>query len=111
MPMRAGQLRHRLTLFRIGHVRDTQGAGILDVEQYLGEAWGRVVPMSGREFAEASQVQAETTHEITIRYFNGLTTKDRVYFGERKFEIVGIANREERNEMMTLQCVERTSAN
>lgn len=70
---------------------------------------GRVSPVSGRAFFQASAERAEITHEIRTRYNPEITIKsrDRVVFRTRNFEIRSVINWEERNREWILMCVEK----
>lgn len=107
MAMRAGQLRHQIVLQRRTMARTANSAEMAETWTSVGTVWANVEPLSGSELLRAQQTQAETTHQVTIRHFDELTPRDRVRFGTRLFEILSIVNRDERNEMLTLQCVER----
>jgi SPP1 family predicted phage head-tail adaptor len=110
MAMRAGQLRHQVVLQRRTVTRSAGHAAMAETWTNWQTVWAKIEPLSGRELLQAQQTQAETTHEIVIRYVSELTPRDRVRFGTRVFEILSIINRDERNEMLTLQCVERQGA-
>ena len=105
--MRAGRLRHLVVLQR----RDDTAAPNAfnepaDAWTDLATVWAAIEPISGREFFAAQQVQSEVSHRITIRYYAGLTTKDRVKFGERLFDIRAVLDRDERHVEMQLMCTE-----
>lgn len=109
MTMRAGKLRHRVTLQRRVVTRHPNSAEMYEEWQNLDSVWAEVVPLSGREFTQSMQPQADITHTVVIRYYDGLTPRDRVRFGSRVLEIDSVVNRDERNEMLTLQCIERSA--
>lgn len=64
-------------------------------------------PLSGREYFQAAQAQAETTHKLTIRWYEGLTTKHRILFGTRILEIQSVLVPEEKRQWMVLMCKEQ----
>lgn len=106
MRIRAGQLRHRVDLQRATVTVSGQRAPA-NTWKTLETVWARVEPLTGREQLLAQQADARQTHRITIRYRDGLTTRDRVRFGTRGFNILSIANDEERNRLLVLMCEER----
>ena len=61
-------------------------------------AWGRIDSKGGAEFFRAKAVNADLTHEITIRWQPGITPKMRVLFqdpndgSDRYFDIQSIPN-------------------
>lgn len=109
--MHAGKLRHRITIQRLTGARDTFGAET-DAWETFKRCWAEVKPAfgsqgGGREvFLMGQQLQAISDVVITMRYMAGITTKDRVSFGDRTFEILATHNRDERNREMELICKE-----
>lgn len=105
--MRAGTLRHRITMQSKINTADSMGgkaetwAAIAD-----GEIWAAVVPSGGRETFKYGQLWPTMTHKIQIRYKSCINTKMRVLFGDRVFKILSIVNVEERSIMLDLVCEE-----
>jgi SPP1 family predicted phage head-tail adaptor len=66
-----------------------------------------VEPLRGQEYFAAHQLQASTNVRIRVRYVSGVTTKMRVLFESRYFEIEGIIDPEMRHRELQLMCVER----
>ena len=66
-----------------------------------------VQPLNGREYFAARQVQAETSHKVTMWYRPGVTSEMRVVFGARVLEIESVLNVDERNIELQLMCVDR----
>jgi head-tail adaptor len=52
------------------------------------------------------QTVGTVSHEVVIRYLSTVSIKHRIYFGTRVLEIASIANKDERNEYLTLLCNE-----
>jgi head-tail adaptor len=95
----------------------------------LGHLWAKIEPLSGRQYLAAQQVQSEMTHKIITYYHPGwytesgawvspwqlvqegarqpITVTSRILFGERVFDILSIANWEERNEWLEFRCREQ----
>lgn len=106
MPLRAGQLRHLLTIQTPTDSIDGTGA-VKSTWATLTTAWGAVWPVSAKEYIAAGQLFTNLTHRVRIRYTgSSLTTKCRIKFGTRYLDIKGIVNTEERNEMLDLMCTE-----
>ena len=99
--MRAGDLRHRVTLERKEANRDAYG-GELVTWQPVATVWAAVEPLKGREFFSASQDNAEVTGRIRIRYMPGVVPTMRVRFGQRVFDIQAVIDPEERHEELQL---------
>lgn len=75
--MRAGTLRHRLTLQT---PVDTQSSNGQITRTYQDDAvvWGNIKPLVGREYLAAQQVNASVTTQITIRYRPGILPTMRI---------------------------------
>lgn len=83
--MNAGKLRHKVEFQEdTGATRPRDGMGE-PVERWRTafEAWAAVEPVSGREYWQARQVQADVTHKVTVRYRAGLSAGMRVKWGGR----------------------------
>ncbi len=103
--MRAGELRHQVTL--------QAPATTYDADQQPVTTWvdvatvrAAVVPLTGREYWQAKAVNAELTHRVTIRYRRGVQTTWRVLYGSRALEILSVADVDERHERLELLCKE-----
>ena len=67
--MRAGMLRHRVTIQRQELVFGKFGAPLHDkVWENVATVWASLEAMSGREFFASQQAQSEVTQRIRIRY-------------------------------------------
>jgi SPP1 family predicted phage head-tail adaptor len=75
--MRAGLLRHRITLQRPVGTNDEWGEPSPLWEDVVSVA-AAIEPISGREFFSAQQVQADVTTRITIRWRNGIEPAMRI---------------------------------
>lgn len=107
--MRAGQLRHQITLQQLGTTDD--GGGGVDTESWTDFAtvYARVAPLAGRELVQAQQVNDELTHAITMRYYPGVSSKMRVKYGVRIFLIESIVDEDERHRGLLLMCTEKVA--
>lgn len=72
-------------------------------------AWVMIEPLTGKEAIEGDRLEAVSTIRIRMRYCEGLTTKHRILFDTRVFEINSAINVLERNEEYELLCSEWTS--
>ena len=87
--MRAGMLRHRVTIQRQEIVFGKFGAPLHDkVWENVATVWASLEAMSGREFFASQQVQSEVTHKVTIRFRPGVAADMRIVYGGRVFGIV-----------------------
>lgn len=103
--MKAGQLRHRVTLETETKTQSSSGA-LTSTWATLDKVWAQIEPMSSRELMEASQRGTNETHKVTLRYRDDLTTKERVKFGTRVLNIGSLVNVGERNRTLVLMCEE-----
>ena len=87
--MRAGMLRHRVTIQRQEIVFGKFGAPLHDkVWENVATVWASLEAMSGREFFVIQQAQSEVTQCIRIRYRADVTADMRVIHNGRVFNIV-----------------------
>ena len=59
------------------------------------EVWGFVAPTTGREYEEAQKLRAETTYNITTRYFDGIAENMKILFRGRIFDIISVLHIDE----------------
>lgn len=104
--MRAGKLRHRISIERAIETQDSSYNEAVIQWVLFAEVSASIIPLSGRELIRAKQVELETDTEITIRYLDGLSPKMRIMYRDRVFEILNIINTEERNREIHLLCSE-----
>lgn len=107
MNVRAGRLRHRITLERLKGSDDEYGEPTSSYEVY-GHFWAAVEPLSGRELWQAQQVKATTTHRVTMRYVDGVTPGMRLIHKGRTLEIDAVADVGERTRELQIMCTEVT---
>ncbi len=84
--MEAGELRERVTIQEKLVSKDSF-AEERPLWSDVATVWAAVEPLSGREFLEARQVQAETTTRIRMRYRAGIRAEMRLVHGTHIYEI------------------------
>jgi SPP1 family predicted phage head-tail adaptor len=94
--MRSGRLKHRIQFITIGEVRDATG-GFSDGETVLYETMADIKPITGGERFMSNQVFAEATAQIRCRFVDGVTSKHKIKFGDRYFDILNVQNKDERS--------------
>lgn len=112
--MRAGLLRHRITIQQPDFISDSHGGQIpRPAPVGNGTGWkdvatvsAQVSPMRGNESFVHRQLQDSITHKIVIRYHSGVLAKQRIKFGSRVFNIRQVKDLDERRIMMELECDE-----
>lgn len=104
--MRAGDLRHRLTLQQNqaarGAYNEAPPAWVT-----LATLWGAVSSISARQFVEQARTQGEITHKVVIRYRPGiLPQRNRLLYKNRVLIIEGVLDADEARRQLTLMCRE-----
>jgi SPP1 family predicted phage head-tail adaptor len=108
--MRAGQLRHRVTL----------ESPVASLDAYrqesrswatVGTYWAFVRSPEGREAVIARQLRADVTHVVTMRYLGSTTlnAECRLVFRGRTLNILSVLNVDERRRTYELHCQEVTT--
>jgi SPP1 family predicted phage head-tail adaptor len=113
--MQAGKLTRLVELQRLLTAKDSTGAIPVAWTTYA-KVYAHIDPYvdsarSGRETYEHEEVQSIVYTRVHLYYLAGVSPKDRVLYhadsGDRKFDILVVNNRDERNEEMELICKER----
>lgn len=68
--------------------------------------WASVEPLKGQEKMIADQLQSQVTHKIKMRWFDGLSTKDRITLGSRTFQVQSINDVMERHRELQVMALE-----
>ncbi|MEM8865372.1 MAG: phage head closure protein [Planctomycetota bacterium] len=103
--------RHRVTFERENRQGGDFGDGTVSWDAIEKNVPASIKPLTGRELIVAQQVQSQLTHRITIRWSEAMakvTTKDRIKYGDRVFNIISRANVDERNIALEFMCTEQT---
>ena len=106
--MMIGPLRERVTLQSQSTTRSSTGAST-KTWTTVATVWASVEPQTGKAFFAADQEQSEQQIRVRIRYstdVNGINTSWRVKHGSRYYDIVSVANHQERDRLYTLHCIE-----
>ena len=103
--VRAGELRHSLIIEAKTTSKNDYGEKS-DTWSTVATVRAGIRPLYGREYVESRAIKSEVTHKIIMRYYSGLTTKHRLKFGARYFDIETIMNLEERNQLFEILAVE-----
>ena len=106
MAMRAGRLRHSVTIQEPTAGTPNAYGETVDTWSTVAVVRARIVPQNSREFFAAAQVRGEMTHLVEIRYRSDVTNQMRLKYGTRYLHIDGIIDTDERNRQLFLACVE-----
>ncbi|MBD2781538.1 phage head closure protein [Xenorhabdus szentirmaii] len=77
--MRAGRLRHRITLQKNESSRSPMGS-VINKWVDIADVWAEVQPISGRELVASGAVLSEATVRIWLRYRDDITTTNRIVY-------------------------------
>jgi len=92
------------------HAADTGGGDVPTWSTITdGTRPADIRPVSGPERFDADQLQQVVSHKVVTRYIAGVTTKHRILFGSRVFDIVDVINWGERDRELALMCLERVA--
>jgi len=100
-----GELRHRITFQNLTLMPDGQG-GSDEVWADAFTVWASVVPKNKSERLFSAQIQYQRTHQIIIRWREGVSTEQRILFKGRVFQIHAFSNYDERRFFITIDAEE-----
>lgn len=102
--MRAGNLRHLVSLQSATAVEDDYGEDVETFAEYA-PVYADITPLSGKEFFDAQQVNSEISIKVIIRYRSDVKASHRVVFNDQILEIVAPPiNPRFRNRELQLLC-------
>lgn len=99
--MRAGALRHSITIERQVSTRDKFGAPSSEWEVFA-TTYAAIEDLTGREALEAQQVKSRITSRITMRYLDGITPSMRINHNGQLYNILWVADPEGRKRVLHL---------
>lgn len=106
--MNIGPLRKRIMLQSPTRVSDGMGGHTVTFADEM-EAWAAIWPTSANERIEGGQQVLTVSHRVRIRYRGGVHPSWRIRYGDRYFAIVGIVNKDERNQVLDMLVKEAAS--
>lgn len=89
--IRAGKLRHRVAIQESVSTPDGIGGQTLSWQNKtgMGSIPAAIMPLTSKEQIDAMKLESVATNKIRIRYRTGITSKNRIVFGSRVFNILG----------------------
>lgn len=102
----AGRLRHRVDIVSISPTQDSTGGQNLSVDTIYANIWASIEALNGTEKFAAHEFVSQATHQIVLRYLDGINSGQQVWFEGRQFQIEAVLNPDERNKMLILICIE-----
>ena len=109
--MRAGRLNKRVLIQRKSVTRAGNGEEVVTWVDLVTttddhRVWGSIMPIRGREFFAAAQMQGAADCKITIRYRTDVTRAMRILHGETIYTLTAEPiNVGSKNESLELMCV------
>jgi SPP1 family predicted phage head-tail adaptor len=101
-----GRMKHRVEIQSVSRSSDGQG-GFTESWSTDTTVWASLEPLKGFEKFQGGQTQTPLTHLVTMRYRTGVTTKNRIAYGDRVFDIKEAINVDEDNVFLALKCIEQ----
>jgi SPP1 family predicted phage head-tail adaptor len=96
---------HKVTLQLPTDTKNTTTGEFVPTYTDLCDRWASIEPMTAREIYQAHDVEADVTHRITMyadSVSRNMSTKYRIRYGSRFFNIFQIRNVQERNRMLEI---------
>jgi SPP1 family predicted phage head-tail adaptor len=108
--MTPGELKRRITFQTRATGRDGAG-GVLDAWTDAFTVWAAIKPLSGRELIAAQTVNAEISHDVTVRWRTELDNPRaaaayRITYGARVFNVLSVRDEKEGRQWVVCQCSE-----
>lgn len=97
----AGDLDQRIRIEAKTRV-DDEGGGSVEAWALVATVWAKVWPVSGRERAEARQVEAATMMRFKVRYRAGIDAGMRIVWQGKAHNVRFIADAGQREAFMTI---------
>lgn len=105
-PITIGDLRRRVTIEEAVRTGDG-GGGYTVAWQPVAEVWAAIWPRLADESYTLDRVAGRATHDMWIRYRDGITPEMRVVSGTRVFDIRGVIDVEDRKTWLRCPIEER----
>jgi len=86
--MRAGKLRHVVTIQQPIKTNNAINEAVIDWQVFARDIRANLLPLGSKEFFAQDKEKSSITHKLFIRYIEGVTNQMRIIMGARIFEIV-----------------------
>jgi len=103
--VKIAELRQRIKFQSLTRATDGQG-GWTETWNDFTEVWAAIKPVSAKERYFSQRIEENVSHQITIRWLEGLTTEMRIVFENRIFQIHGIRRENEERWFMLIDAEE-----
>jgi SPP1 family predicted phage head-tail adaptor len=105
-PVKASDLRHRVTIESAARTGDGAGGATL-AWQAVAEVWAAIWFRDVTEAFALDRIAGKATHDVWIRYRADVTPDMRIRFGSRVFDILGAIDVEDRGHWLKCPVGER----
>lgn len=106
--MRAGTLRHRVTVQTQFRASDSQGGSTFIWSAIADNVFASIQPdEDGTEPTQGQKVASQIGHKVRIRYRSGITPAQRLVFSGRVLWIKSVQSVDERRRELVLRCIEK----
>ena len=113
--MRAGRLKHQITIKRPAETRTAQGDVVIVWQDVITVRAGcyplapknMVAKESGKEYDDIHKKQFEVNYRVELRYLPDISPGWAVYFGEKILDIIIPLDPTEQKRDLQLFCIER----
>ncbi|MGH1418210.1 MAG: phage head closure protein [Hyphomicrobiaceae bacterium] len=101
-----GDMRQRLVLEQPDFISDG-GGGVEETWLVVAELWAAMKPLTGAERVEAEAVAGRVSHEVWLRYRDGVTSEMRFRLGNRFLDIRAVIDVDEKGRFLKCLAEER----
>ncbi len=105
-PIKAGDLRHRVTIESATRTSDDAGGSTTEW-QTVAEVWAAIWSRTVAEDFALDRIAGTASHDIWIRYRSDVTPDMRIRLGNRIFDILGAIDVEDRGAWLKCPSEER----
>lgn len=105
--MKAGKLRHKIIIEEPTETQDAYGQPVKTWTTFKTRR-ASYNNLSGNEKFVSQQVNSESKVAFTVRHITGVTTKMRIYFDSRYFNILYVNDINGIDKMLRIECEEQT---
>lgn len=104
--MNPGKLDKRIEIMELAQISDG-GGGYEDALVPVKKLWASFIPLSGREYWQAQQTQAQISHKIVVRYTEAINRSHIVRFKNKDYDVQYLINIDEANRFLEIHVLER----
>lgn len=108
--MRAGSLRHRVTLYDFAEVRDADTGAFSESWVNQRDRWASADMVNARELLAGQGVLAENTMKFSLRYDATFSQTSKIVWDGVDYHVVQVRNAEGRDRMLEVIATKRNPA-